>query len=355
MTCGGRSVLPTLGYYRVLERFGVQGEINAVHVLTAQRRIHDDGRERMFDGIAGDSVDASGGVHLIDAVDAAQIERADLTRCSFEIGAHCAKGEGAAGAHAEHAADDALLSHAQPDQCMLAALRLQKLHHGHVVRERSGGRDDFVKVGGDFQHFLQRLIEVARATKIMERQDESGAAAQARNRFRLRLQRALPFQVDNLTTCGMGLGEHFQLRSQRSFELAAIVGAAAGPYGSDVLVRLQKTMQFGKHGQGLLQVIQTELDEGVIPGHGLGGSEHVFGGVTAQRQTDLGQARREETGRDGGRQGQGHLFSTTARYYRGGSADATYCRSDREKHFWTKGLNTLVTLTLPWALVTFWL
>jgi len=37
----------------------------------------------MPDGIARDSVNASGSVDLIDAVNAAQIARADLTRCSF--------------------------------------------------------------------------------------------------------------------------------------------------------------------------------------------------------------------------------------------------------------------------------
>jgi len=55
---------------QILERFGVERKINAVHVLAAQRRVHDDGRERTFDRIAGDSIDASGSVDLIDAVDA---------------------------------------------------------------------------------------------------------------------------------------------------------------------------------------------------------------------------------------------------------------------------------------------
>src|SRR5450759_1701360 len=151
----------------------------------------------------------------------------------------------------------------------------------------------------------------------MERQDESGAAAQARNRVGFRFQGALEFQVDNLTARGMGLGEHIQLRSQRSLELAAIVGTAAGTDGGDVLVGFKKAMDFGERGQGLLQVVQTELDEGVILGHGLGGSEHVFDRVGAQREADLGQAQRQETGRESGRQSQGHLFSTTARYYRG--------------------------------------
>ena len=52
----------------------------------------------------------------------------------------------------------------------------------------------------------------------------------------------------------MGLGEHFQLRSQRSLEPAAILGTAAGGDGGDVLMGFKKTMDLGKRGQRLLQV-----------------------------------------------------------------------------------------------------
>src|SRR5260370_27953194 len=71
--------------HQILKRLGVERKINTVHVLTAQRGVHDDGRERMLDGIAGDSVDASRSVDLIDAVDAAQIPSTDLTGCGFKI------------------------------------------------------------------------------------------------------------------------------------------------------------------------------------------------------------------------------------------------------------------------------
>ncbi len=277
----------------------------------------------MLDGIAGDAIDASGGIDLIDAVNAAQVARTDLAGSGFKIGADGGEGERAAGTHAEHAADDALLSHAQADQSMLAALRLQKLHHGHVVGKRGGGGDELVEVRRNLQHFRERFIEVAGGAEIMKREDERGAAAQAGNRFGLRFRRALKFQVDNLTARGVGLGEHFQLSSQRALEFASAVGAAAGGDGSDVLMGFKKTMNFRKRGQGLLQVVQTELEERVIAGHGLGDSEHVVGRVAAQRQADLGQALGQKTGRGSGRHSQGHLFAITARYYRGASADAT--------------------------------
>jgi len=48
--------------------------------------------------------------------------------------------------------------------------------------------------------------------------DQSGAAAQFRNRFGLRFQRTLQFHVDELKP-RIGLGQHFQLRSQRSLNL----------------------------------------------------------------------------------------------------------------------------------------
>src|SRR5580658_2062389 len=113
-------------------------------------------------------------------------------------------------------------------------------------------------------------------------------------------------------------------------------------------------MDLGKRGHRLLQVVETELEERVIPGHGLGGCEHVVDRVAAQRQADPRQAHRQKSRHESGRRSQGHLFSTTARYYRGASRDATQrFRKPCRKHFWAKGLNTLVTLTLARELVTF--
>src|SRR5208337_505924 len=117
----------------------------------------------------------------------------------------------------------------------------------------------------------------------------------------------------------------------------------------------EKTMDFGKRGQRLPQVIQTELDEGVIASHGLGDGEHVFYRVGTQCEADLRQAQREKTGRESRRKSQGHLFSTTARYYRGVGADATLRLPEGpENTLGAEGPNTLVTLTPPRALVTFW-
>ena len=277
----------------------------------------------MLNRIARDSVDFRGGIDLLDAVDAAQITSTDLARSRLKIGIDCAKGEHTAGAHTEHAADDSLFSHANSNERMFVAPRLQELHHGHVVEERRRRADDLIEVRWDFQHLLQRVIKIARGTKIMERQNQSGPAAQPGNRLWLRFQRALQFQIDKLTARRVRLGKHFQFSSQRSLKLAPIVGAPAGANRGHKLIGLKKTMDFGKRGQWLLQVVQAELHEGVIPSHGLRRGEHVVNGIAAQCQTDLGQAHGQKPGRESRRQSQGHLFSTTARYYKGAAADAT--------------------------------
>src|SRR6202140_4626230 len=158
--------------HEILERFGVQGEINSIHVLATHCRVHDYGRERVLHGIAGNSVDTGGGIDLLDAINSAQIAPADLPGRGFKVGADRAEGENAAGANAQHAADDALLAHAQPDERMLAAVRLQELHHGHIVGERGSSTDDFVEVRRNLEHLLQGVVEVAGGSKIMKRDEE---------------------------------------------------------------------------------------------------------------------------------------------------------------------------------------
>jgi hypothetical protein len=149
---------------QILERLGVERKINAVHVLAAQRRVHDDGRQRMLDGIAGDAIDASGGVDLLDAVDTAQIARADLAGRGFEILADRAKGKTLPARTPSTRLMMPCSPMHRPISACLSALRLQKLHHGHVVGERGGGGDDFVEVGRDLQHFssVSSRLRVAR-------------------------------------------------------------------------------------------------------------------------------------------------------------------------------------------------
>ena len=68
---------------QVFQSLGVQRQIDAIHVLAPEGRIHDGRRQRVGDRIAHDSVDARSDIHLIDAVDAAQFLRGDLSRSGF--------------------------------------------------------------------------------------------------------------------------------------------------------------------------------------------------------------------------------------------------------------------------------
>ena len=54
-----------------LQRLGVQCEIDAIYRLATQRRIHDRGRERLGDRIAGNSVHSRRRIDLFDSVGAA--------------------------------------------------------------------------------------------------------------------------------------------------------------------------------------------------------------------------------------------------------------------------------------------
>jgi len=51
---------------------------------------------------------------------------------------------------------------------MLTAVRLQELHHRHVVRERSRGADDLVEIGRNLQHLFERIVEFASGVEIVE-------------------------------------------------------------------------------------------------------------------------------------------------------------------------------------------
>ena len=117
------------------------------------------------------------------------------------------------------------------------------------------------------------------------------------------------FHVDDLASGGVSFVEYFELRGERSLELAAIVRAAAGADGGDVLMGLEKTVNFGKGGERLLQVIQTKFQKRVVAGHGLGGRQHFFECVRTRAPGRLWAAAWAEAGRESGGRCQGHLFS----------------------------------------------
>jgi hypothetical protein len=66
----------------------------------------------------------------------------------------------------------------------------------------------------------------------------------------------------------------------------------------------QEAADLGQAGSRLLEVVQTELNKGVIPSHGLGSLDHLVGILAGNRQANLGKAQRQETGHDSVSQGQ---------------------------------------------------
>ena len=241
----------------------------------------------MPDRVARNTVHASCNIHLLDAIDAAKLLRADLAGRGFLIGAHGGEGKNAPRAHSEHTADDALLPHTQADHRVLVALGL-KDHHRYVVRERGGGSDDLVIVGRDRQHLFQRLLERASGAKIVKGENQARTGAQAGHCFGLAAYPALKFQVQELTSGSGGLAKNFQLRRQRALEVAAIFRAAAGPDGSHVLMVFEEAPDLGQSGGRLLQVVQAEFDQGVVSRHDFCGTEQVVGGLVRKRKANFG-------------------------------------------------------------------
>ena len=144
---------------QIFECFGVQRQVDRIDVLAAKGRIHDGGRKRVDNRVSGNAIDASGGVHLFDAVDAAQLLRGDLSGSGFFPRTHGGEGEYAAGTDSQHAADDSLFAHADADDGMVVAFATQELDHGNIVGERGSSADYFVEVGGKLAHLLQSLVE----------------------------------------------------------------------------------------------------------------------------------------------------------------------------------------------------
>ncbi len=175
-------------------------EINPVHGFAAQRRIHNRRRKRMLHRVSCNPVHARGRIHLLNAISAAQFLRRHLSGRCLLIFADGAKGENAARPHPQYAADDPLLAHAQPDQGILVAVFLQKLHHRHVVRECGSGGDNLVEIRRDGDHLLQRMFQVLGGAKVVRRKNQSRPAAQTLQLRRFALSRALQFEVEQLAS-----------------------------------------------------------------------------------------------------------------------------------------------------------
>ena len=231
---------------QIFQRLGMQRKIDAVHILPAQRRIHDGRRERMRDRIAYDAVDSGGCVHLLDAIGVAQLLCGSLTGCGLLIGTDCGESEDAAGSHPEQPADDALLAHAQADQRMAVAKLLQEFHHGHVVVESRGRADNFVEVRGDLQHLFESLFQILGGAKIVVGKNQRGFCPQTLHLFRLALDGALQFDIEQLAARRASLRQNVQLGRQRSLELSAAGRTPARSDSREVGMVLHKALDSGE-------------------------------------------------------------------------------------------------------------
>src|SRR5438105_11804006 len=138
----------------------MQSQIDTIHILPPQGGVHDHWGERMRYRIPGHAINPGGGIDLLDPVGVSQFRSRDLAGrrpLSFAGGS---KGKHTAGAYAEQARDDSLLSHAKSDERVSVAALLEELHHGYVVIEDGGGGHDLVVVGWIGGHLLERLFEL---------------------------------------------------------------------------------------------------------------------------------------------------------------------------------------------------
>src|SRR5208283_2917204 len=185
---------------QVFQGLGVQGKVDGIHVFAAEGGVHDGRRKRMGDRVYDHSVDARGGVQLLDPVDTAQLLGRRLARSGGFPGGGGGESEDAPCSYSQDAANEPLLSHAHADQGMTVALTAQKLDHGDVVGKRGRGADDFIKVGGISQHSLQRLVELLGCPEIVERKDQGRSGAQLLKLLRLALAGGLQLDVDQLAS-----------------------------------------------------------------------------------------------------------------------------------------------------------
>ena len=185
---------------QVLQTLGVQRQIDRVHGLAAKCRIHHHRRKRVFHRIAGHAIDLGSCIHALDAIGVAQFARGRLSGSGFLAARGRTEGEDAACPNSQHAADDALFSHAQADHLVLAGVRLEELHHHHVVVEIGRGRDHLVEVGWILAHLLKRLFQLLGVAEVVVGDDETDAVAKLLKLLGFEGLDALEFQVHQLKT-----------------------------------------------------------------------------------------------------------------------------------------------------------
>ena len=205
--------------------------------------------------ISRDAVDASRCIHGLDAVNAAQLLRRNLTRSSFFSWTDRGEGEHAAGADPEDAADKSLFAHAHSDNGIVVGFASQKLNHRNIVGKRRRSTDDFVEVRREGAHLLQGFVQLLGSAKIVERKNQRRAGTQFLQLRRFALLRSLQFHIYQLTSNGRSLGQNIQFRRYCTAKSASVGHTAAGSDDGGPGMRFDEMLDLRKRQRGLRNVV----------------------------------------------------------------------------------------------------
>ena len=283
---------------QIVEARGLQRQKDGVDRLAAEGHVVHEGREGVADGIAGHSVDFGGGVDLIDAPGFAQGAGFDLAGAGFFASVGSGKGEDAAGAEAEDAADDALLAHGDADDVGFVAATIEEAHHGDVVGEGFGGGDDFDELGLEGQDAVKDGVEIPGGFVVVVADDEGGAEGAKLLHLRgLGVLGGLQFDVDEMAAGLGGLLEDFKLSGDGAFEFSAGGSATAGGDGGDLAALVEKLLEPGNDGERIGKIVEAKFDEMIFADDFFGIAHHVGGGGAGDGDTNFSDAGADEMGR----------------------------------------------------------
>jgi len=226
---------------QVVEARGLERQEDAVDRLAAEGDVVHERRERVADGIAGDSIDLGGGIDVVDAPGFAQGAGFNLAGAGFFSGMRGGEGEDGTGAEAEDAADDSLLAHGDADEVGFVAAAVEEAHHGDVVGQGFRRRDDFDELGLERQDAVEDGVEVFGAIEIVIADDERGA--EGAEFFELRglgVLGGLQLDVNKMTTGLCGFLEDLELGGDGAFEFSAGGGATTSGDGGDFAAFVEK-------------------------------------------------------------------------------------------------------------------
>ena len=267
---------------QVRQLAGLQGEVDGVDGLAPEGGVHHDGRERGADGIAGDAVDLGGGVDMVDAVGLDEGAGGDLAGAGLFAGSGGGEGEGAAGAHAEHAGDDAGVAHADADDVGVVVHAFEEADEGDVVDQGLGGGDDFDEVGGEALNAGVDAVQITGGGEVVIADDQGDAGVAQLLQFAL--LRASADSSSRSTRWKPVSAALERISTSAATEPGNFppLGAPAGGDGSGGGVIGEELFQLGQGRQRLVEVIQAELEEWRLLDDGRGLLDHL-GGAWSRR------------------------------------------------------------------------